>query len=369
MYYRRLLITCALCLAGSLLWGQSGKTPKQLTKAQQALLNELVTKRPPEAPAAAQPLVLKQAKTYLHAYYGRTNFNAPEWERVQNFLTWLTQNQTQLDQQFQKTVGAKWEQFSAEKQEVVLGAWLGMKYAVDQIGHAPGKQFPIVLEEKIWNTECGDYSSRRQIYCSKGDFVSKVNIALHEAVHLLPYLKRPYRAGNDFGDSYREKYTVAAQLRYSLPAKKENNYGGGTRSFFPLLDSPQAAKLLNEYAEGIAALIDYEQIWKFTPWPLGEDNSNESLDMRLRTLVFDKLGVQKDDHQTFYSFKVNNYFNEIGFEIAKKYCNQLPKEKDAQADYIHACFDAHQTEILALTAEKLRPLVSKQIPPVPKGYH
>ncbi len=54
-----------------------------------------------------------------------------------------------------------------------------------------------------------------------------------------------------------------------------------------------------------------------------------------------------------------------------KTSKQLTKAQleQLQADYIHACLDAHQTEILALAAEKLRPLVSKQIPPVPKGYH
>ncbi len=317
---------------------------------------------------AQQPSVVAQAQKYLTAYYGRRDFSAPQWVRVKNFQTWLTQNKTRLDSQFKQSLGAKWDTFPAEKQEAALGAWLGMKYAVDKIGNAPDKQFPIVLEEKIWDTECGDHSYRRNIYCSKGDFVSKVNISLHEAVHLLPYLNRRYRPGHDFEDSYREKYTVAAQLRYALPAKKTTNYGGGTRSFFPLLNSKQALKLLNEYAEGIAALVDYEKIWASTPWPLHEDNSNESFDMRLRAVVFDKLGVSTDEESSFYSFAVNNYFNDVGWEIAHTYCKDLPAEHDKQVEFLHKCMDTHATEILKLASQKLKPLVSKKIPPVPDGY-
>lgn len=364
MYFKAGVV-CILCLAGPLVWGQAASSRatvlKNLEKKLQAATQLSVSK-------PAQSVVLNRAQQYIYEYYERKDFSEPQWVRVQNFLNWLQPNQTRLEQQFQASMGDKWEQFSADKQEVVLGAWLGMKYVVEKIGGSTDTSFPIVLEEKIWNTECGDYSNRRQIYCSKGDFISKVNISLHETVHLLPYLKRSYRAGHDFEDSYREKYTVAAQLRYALPAKKTTSYVGGTRSFFPLLNTQQKLKLLNEYADGIAALIEYEKIWASTPWPLHEDNNNESLDMRLRTIVFDKLGVSSHKADNFYSFAVNNYFNDVGWQIANTYCKNLPAERDAQIEFIHACMDEHAADILQLAAQKLKPLVSKKIPPIPAGY-
>lgn len=362
MYFKTTL-ACVLCLACPLVWGQAVSSRfANLEKNIQASVQQQTSK--PD-----QTIILKRAQKYIYAYYGREDFSGSEWVRVQNFLTWLKQNQTRLDQQFQTTIGDKWNQFPANKQEVVLGAWLGMKYAVEKIGGTIDKSFPIVLEEKIWNTECGDYSDRGKIYCSKGDFISKINISLHEAVHLLPYLKQPYRSSYGFEDSYREKYTVAAQLRYALPAKI-SNYGGGTRSFFPLLKTKQKLELLNEYAEGIAALIDYEKIWASTPWPLHEDNSNESLDMRLRAVVFDELGVSSNGkNKSSYSLTVNNYFNAVGQQIANTYCKNLPAEKEAQIEFIHACMDEHAADILQLAAQKLKPLVSKKIPPIPAGYH
>ena len=364
MYFKTAL-ACVLCLASPLVWGQAASSSSVALKKLEIKL-QTATQQSVSKPT--QNIVLKRAEQYIYSYYGKKDFSDPQWVRVQNFLTWLKQNETRLEQQFRAAMGDKWKQFSADKQEVVLGAWLGMKYAVEKIGGTTDKSFPIVLEEKIWNTECGDYSYRRQIYCSKGDFISKVNISLHETVHLLPYLKRTYRPGYDFEDSYREKYTVASQLRYALPAKKTSNYNGGTRSFFPILKTKQKFKLLNEYAEGIAALIDYEKIWASTPWPSHEDNSNESLDMRLRTVVFDKLGVSSDNSGDFYSPAVNNYFNDVGWQIANTYCKNLPAERNAQIEFIHACMDEHAADILQLAAQKLQPLVSKKIPPVPAEY-
>ncbi|MBO7604943.1 MAG: hypothetical protein J6S61_00555, partial [Elusimicrobiaceae bacterium] len=189
----------------------------------------------------------------------------------------------------------------------------------------------------------------------------------------LPYLRNSYRVGQDFEDSFREQYAVVSQQRYALPVRLKSASIAGTRTFFPIFNRGKGTELLEEYAEGITSLIDYDALWKNrSQWNVAANNSNESLDMRLREEVFIALEVSSNSKRSsFYSAKGNEFFRQVGQEIIQTYCNRLPpkaKDKQPQIDYLHACFDNNASGIIKIVAKHLKPLVSKNIPPVPAGY-
>ena len=359
---RRLFLALGILVLGAGSLCSQGRAIDQ--KALQAKL-KMVTEKVADKVAEKQPpvSVTTEAKKYLAGYYERTNFSDPQWVRVRKFMQWLTSNEERLNAQFSSAMQNKWESFSAEKKEVVLGAWLGMKYAIDQIGRKPEKTFPISLSQEIWDSDCGDYADKGIIYCSKGNFVEKVNIGLHEATHLLPNVGLRY---GYVQTSYSELYAVVAQQRYGLPIKNKANLVAGTRTFLPAYQQTHSVKLLHEYAEGIAALIDYDAIWG-REWSSSENNSNELLEMRLRSEVYARGMTGGSDQETsdLYSPAVGKYFHSTGKIIADKYCQEFLKSKET--DDLD-CMDEHAEDILKIVVTQLRPLVSRNIPPVPQGY-
>jgi len=360
---RRLLLTISVLLLGSVgLWSQTYSLEK-------IDLEKVIAESQLSVPIVAR------ARRYLTSYYGRSDFSSPQWVRVNDFLQWMQSRQKELDNEYAVLL-SKRDPLSAEQEKVVLGAWLGMKYALDKIANEPYKQLGVILEEKLYETECSDYAYRGTIHCTKGDFVSKINIGLHEAVHLIPYVnfspKELYLRRNRIeDDTYRELYTTIAQQRYALPVKMQNNFASGCRTFFPLFDKTHSLDLLSEYQEAIYALIDYDEIWE-KEWPLDESGqTNGSLEDAVRTVVFDEWGFwgASDQRNYFYSVRVNEFLQEIGQEVKRTWCFKLPDRTSAvQISYLHSCIDEHQKEILELIAQRLRPLVSPNIPPIPKGY-
>ena len=371
---RRLFLVISILLLGAgSLWSQSvvigrrnnGMDSSAIERIKQRLEGQISEQQ--VARQQARISVVALANGYLSSYYGQTDFSAPQWVRVHNFMQWLADNEERLNNQFHSDVKNLWDTLSEDKKEVALGTWLGMKYALDQVGRRPQDSFPIELSQEIWENPCADYAKAGKIYCSRGNFVTKVNIGLHEAIHLLPNAHDSQR-----GYMYGELYAVAGQVRYGLPVKNGALFSEGTRSFFAAYHNARSIELLAEYTAGIAALIDYDDIWQ-SKWRPSIEYHPEVLGVRvgIEIALSKDRSLQREEPLFSYSPVAEKYFETTGKVIGRKYCTErFPKHGNVRelAQYMDQCFEEHPDEILQIVAENLRPLVSPNIPPVPKGY-
>ena len=311
--------------------------------------------------------VVSQADKYLSSYYGRDDFSSREWARVQDFKRWLKDNEESLNKQFAADdIGRQYNSLSAEQKEAALGTWLGMKYAVDVIGEKPNKSFPVKLEEDTWNKKDGDRADKGSISITKGSFVEKMNVGLHEAVHLMPNASLRYGYTSA---AYGEKYAVAAQQRYGLPVKEGANAMAGARSFFPAFQAGRSGDMLGEYTEGISALIDYDNIWKNKQWDLAGPDTSQLLGKRLQEAVVSLVEKGEMTDVEGYSPAMNKYLKSVAEAIAEDFRKDSSGEgQEKKTELVGKYFDQHSDRVAKVAGEQLRSVASQNLPPVPKGY-
>ena len=177
--------------------------------------------------------VVSEAKNKIYQYYNKETFNEPEWIRVKNFLTWLSENEFSLNEYFWETYPDTDNSLNVETEKFIF-AFLGANYISKQI---VGKMFDIPITIS-WE---GCYASSSQVHiCIEPyNYMEVLNTSIHEAAHLLSAVGNVNISKNNYNIQYSdflsEEITIFAQLKYALPLK----FGKilhGTRAFFILAD-------------------------------------------------------------------------------------------------------------------------------------
>lgn len=163
----------------------------------------------------------------LQEYYQKTDFSDPQretgWYRVDNFLTWLKENETNLTQEL--------EQFPLDgRYKQRLWIYLGARYVADMYHTHPDSTKLNIRECSEHENECARMEDTTILFNSFRSQVAPVAIALgmHEGSHLLPALlqEEPVSALSELVSFY-------SQHEYGLPVKVEdaNFFSQGIRDF------------------------------------------------------------------------------------------------------------------------------------------
>ena len=195
--------------------------------------------------------VIKFAQDTIYAYYGKTSFEEQEWIRVKNFLTWLEENNSVLIKHFV-------EQYSISKIDDVekyIFAFLGANYVSQQLINK-------LFDLPIRISKDGCYATPQIGICIEPyDSMEMLNVAIHEAVHLLPVLGNANMENTiQYSDMLSEEITIFSQLKYALPLKS-GKVVHGTKVFFISYDdeiiSQQIKSIQGEYADIAYSIVNY----------------------------------------------------------------------------------------------------------------
>ena len=329
------------------------------------------------------PDIVLESKKIIYKYYGRKNFEKPEWIRVKNFLTWLDENKDSLNIKF---AGKNLSNLSEEKKILYMGAFLGAEYATRQMIN---KGFDLAIN---FSDSC--YASDASICISATDFIDAINSAMHEAVHMFPRVQKSFSKVRklDITEHLSEQITIFSQIKYGLPMKEtSNNILLGTRATFIFADENFIKKhieeIFGEYADIVYSATKYSYYnkdnllnykWHYTYF----------VDYVLRSAVFYKIKqkvpfakaeLNKYEREFLMSPVYRDTVNEImpifqpdsynqwcsGYEC---YPYLFGKTSAECYEYIHALFDAHKEEIAISFYKNLKKYADKNIPPVPEGY-
>ena len=334
--------------------------------------------------------VVFESKKIIYKYYSKKTFEEPEWIRVKNFLTWLEDNSDNLNRKF---AGKKINNLSKEKQILYMGAFLGTEYVTKQMIN---KDFDLNIN---FSNQCMT-SNRSYICISANDFIDAINGAMHEAVHMFPYVHNPFAKGRilDITGNLSEEITIFSQIKYGLPMKEStNNILLGTRATFIFADENFIKKhieeilggeeLLGEYADIVYSATRYSYYnkdnllnykWRYTYYV--DSVLRSAIFYKIKQKVpFDKAELNEYERKFLMTPVYRDTVNEImpifrpdsynqwcsGYEC---YPYLYGKTSDECYEYIHALFDAHKEEIAIIFFKNLKKYADPNIPPIPKGY-
>ena len=202
------------------------------------------------------------AGAVLQDYYKRNDFSAPGWQRVQDFLSFVEQNQSTLEKASVMVEGTpqplmKLFNSAFPKDQTIFWGYLGARY----VFYKNKKPFPNIDFSVCSDSHCR-MSLEGNFYINLDSRVENpaklINIGLHEGAHLLNVEK---------GRILSEIATCTAQNRWGLPIEHKgyNNYADGVRDF-RVLQQRRVSDLYKEYNECIIAPLLADQAFSITSY-------------------------------------------------------------------------------------------------------
>lgn len=316
--------------------------------------------------------VVSEAKNKIYQYYNKETFNEPEWIRVKNFLTWLSENEFSLNEYFWETYPDTDNSLNVETEKFIF-AFLGANYISKQI---VGKMFDIPITIS-WE---GCYASSSQVHiCIEPyNYMEVLNTSIHEAAHLLSAVGDVNISKNNYNIQYSdflsEEITIFAQLKYALPLK----FGKilhGTRAFFILADEESVKQKIDhikgEYADIVYPITDYSSY-----------DENKVLNTKIRKsrsvyqiveLIFNGINnnyLGKDynlnDDEVYYL--QSTIFQNVKQEMENHFFFNISKYDNYSKGYLQKLLSDNEDEIMFFFVKNLKKYADKNIPPVPEGY-
>lgn len=308
--------------------------------------------------------IAAEAKDKIYQYYGKETFEEPEWIRVKNFIIWLDKNKNTLNKHFSEMH----PDVNIDNREKLIFAFLGANYISQK---TINKMFDLPIKISLE----GCYANPSPIYICIEPFseIEVLNLAIHEATHLLPAVGK---ANVDMlsSDRLSEEITIFAQLKYALPVKL-GKLSHTTRTFFIFADEDTIRKNVDnikaEYADIVYAATNYSNY----------DESN-ILNTKIRTsrsvyqiiqLIFNGINNNYlknhnnlNDDEIYYL--QSPIFQDIKDDMENRLFPNLSEQDDYSSGYLQKILLDNEGEILFSFINNLRKYADKNIPPVPKGY-
>ena len=252
----------------------------------------------------------QSVRTELEQYYGRRDFSDPDrktgWYRVNLFLQWLEKNEEKLKKEkvsfstrhllpiaTRKKYKIELDLIPEKERNIcellqqkkkgplldethfwsILATYLGARYAADSFLPAGYTRFPQiyvaeahdVMEAASIHKEDNVYQAYINVPHYKNSFAEDLNVAIHEATHLLPWLK----SGEN--KMVSEIGAFFAQSKYGLPVKPTHNacfYRGTRNLIYNMKVLDECYSLEREYGEMLLGLFVYPQLkeYRLSTW-------------------------------------------------------------------------------------------------------
>ena len=252
----------------------------------------------------------QSVRAELEQYYGRKDFSDPGrktgWYRVDLFLKWLEKNEEKLKSEdvsfstrhllpisIRKKYKIELDLIPQKERNLcellhqkkkgplldethfwsILATYLGARYAADSFLPTGYSHFPQiyvaethdVMEAASIHKEEGIYQAYINVPHYKNSFAEDLNVAIHEATHLLPWLK----SGEN--KMVSEIGAFFAQSKYGLPVKPTDNacfYRGTRNLIYNMKMLDESYSLQREYGEMLLGLFVYPQLkqYRLSTW-------------------------------------------------------------------------------------------------------
>ena len=262
----------------------------------------------------------QSVRSELQQYYGRSDFSDPDrstgWYRVDNFLTWLAENEQKLkresilfysqhtevhvktERSFLSVTTTEDHKFplcdfvtgkthnEVEKKHLqkTLGIYLGLRYTQDVFMPKKNLKTPFISIKEVESDGAAAslVSVKKQkkgaIYVGQmiTSLAEDINLGLHEGVHLL------YWMANREDVMLGETASFYAQAEYGMPVKtklEEKCFFKGARNFLHSVDEIGSCKDLSaEYAEMLLGIFVYPYLKQMPILALHENfNSQKTI--------------------------------------------------------------------------------------------
>ena len=160
------------------------------------------------------------------AYYGK-DMNS----RAADFLSWLKENQGELQKQFKKDIRNGRIQLEPKNEKETVGAvgyWLGTRYIASKCKISEKQEFPpfrpagegdidrFSIKPKIFIIDMRKFEKMPQLSAADA-LIRGINIGIHEGTHALPFIN-----GMDTGTALSEIAAYYNQTAYGLPIKDQS---------------------------------------------------------------------------------------------------------------------------------------------------
>ena len=312
--------------------------------------------------------IIAEAKRAIYQYYGKESFEEPDWIRVKNFITWLNNNENSLNQYFLEQYPNSTSAFPNSDIEKTIFAFLGANYISQK---TVNKKFDLPI--KISNEGCYAYPSPAYICIEPYQNIEILNLAIHEASHLLLALDKA-NANIPSSDKLSEEIAIFAQLKYALPVKQAK-ISHTTRTFFIFAQDDAILRKIGdikgEYADIVYSVSDYSDY-----------DSNKILNTKIHTslsvykiiqLIFNGinnnyLGKNHELNEAESYYLQSPVFQNIKDDMENRLFPNLSEKKDYSSGYLQKILSDKEDEILFSFINNLRKYADKNIPPIPEGY-
>lgn len=317
--------------------------------------------------------IVQEAKEMITRYYDRNTFNGASWKRVKNFLSWMEENKDFLNASFTRRV----LKLAPRYRETYIGVFLGANYATKN------------MIDKWYNLRIriGDgnvfEASNGIISASNSDFITGVNVGIHEAAHLLPLVKNKSENG-DIRDAYMypEEIAVFSNLKYGLPVRANNDIREGTRSYFMFANNAFIERnytdILNEYSEVVYAAVNFSK-YSADNFETYGPSMDAPIRGTLSYLISDKVmenrfPEDKEDLEYFNAIFLENpvfmsTVNEVVTTVINPKLNNSPDNtSNGIYYYTENLIRENQLPIARIFVKNLKKYADRNILPVPAGY-
>ena len=342
--------------------------------------------------------IVQEAKEMIFDYYGKRTFEEPSWIRVKKFLTWLDNNKDILNRRINRDKLNLYR----ENRAAFIGAFLGANYATKEM---IGQWFNLVI--KLGNT-CEAFPNGTMCI-SVDDFIQGVNSGMHEAAHMIPFVKSKYEKIQEakesikasqgvipylvskYGrnlfeneDMYPEEIAVYANLKYGLPIKGGDDVDirEGTRSYFKFANDRFVEKhykeILKEYCEVVYSATEFSNYPdnNFTNYgPAWLNTVIGVLDKLIKyQVMYDFCGEEcYEVEEAYFQYLENVVFKDtvndiIGTVIDPKLKSLKDKSSDEVFDYLKDLLDENELAMAKIFVKNLKKHADKNIPSIPRGY-
>lgn len=316
--------------------------------------------------------IVLETKNKIYKYYDRENFDEPEWIRVKNFLNWLNENETSLNEYFSQTYLTDSNTTNADIEKFIF-AFLGANYVSQQIIN---KKFNLPI--RISREGCFAYPAPVHICVEPLEYMEILNLAMHEAAHLLLAIENANIVDNNHNmqhsDILSEEITIFTQLKYALPLKSGKILHGTKAFFIYSNEETENLKLKNikgEYADIVYPVVNYSTYDKNKI--LNSKTRKSRSVYQILQLIFNGI----NSNYLGKDFTLNEdeiyYLQSPVFQDTKKYMENdlftnLSDYDNYSKGYLQKILSDNEEELLLYFIKNLRKYADKDIPLVPNGY-